>query len=254
VTPRAILIASHLGRCSSGPAPTGCLDPLIDRPFVHHVIELLAQAGIGRLDVLAAHGAEAIEAALGDGAQWGVAIRHHPVRAKSVYDELAGLPGLAAEASVLLAHADVLVEPRWWTAPHACGPRLELYDYLKAGPAGTERRWSGWCRTSGDVLAGLGPVDSRDGLERALRATAGGAAIRIADTLRARSAPELLASGRRVLAGHVPYLAMRPLPVPRRTPLDRLIELIAMALRAPLRLMSAVVDRAGSGTAEEPSQ
>jgi NDP-sugar pyrophosphorylase family protein len=48
--------------------------PVAGRPFLEHVLELLARGGIARVVILRGHLGEAIEAGLGDGRRFGLAI------------------------------------------------------------------------------------------------------------------------------------------------------------------------------------
>jgi NDP-sugar pyrophosphorylase family protein len=50
--------------------------PVAGRPFLEHVLELLARAGIARAVILRGHLGEAIEAGLGDGRRFGLAIEY----------------------------------------------------------------------------------------------------------------------------------------------------------------------------------
>ena len=78
---RAVLFAT--GHCPSidalnkrTPAP---LLPLVDRPFVHHVVETLAAEGISHFDVVLSAQSERFQEALGDGSRWGVQFNYHAV-------------------------------------------------------------------------------------------------------------------------------------------------------------------------------
>jgi MurNAc alpha-1-phosphate uridylyltransferase len=50
--------------------------PVAGRPFLEHVLELLARGGVERVVVCRGHLGEAIEAGLGDGRRFGLAIAH----------------------------------------------------------------------------------------------------------------------------------------------------------------------------------
>ena len=85
---------------------------LVDRPFLHHVIESIAARGCRRVDVILGEWPEQVEAALGDGARWGVTIVYHLTR-----DPAAPLSRLRAlnfggpPEPVLLAVASTLPSP-----------------------------------------------------------------------------------------------------------------------------------------------
>ncbi len=54
--------------------------PLIDRPFIQHVVEFLAGQGRKDLDIILSHLPQQIETLLGDGSRWGCTFRYHLVR------------------------------------------------------------------------------------------------------------------------------------------------------------------------------
>ncbi len=47
------------------------------QPMLHRIISALSAPGIRQISIITGHMAEAVEAATGDGARWGVAIRYH---------------------------------------------------------------------------------------------------------------------------------------------------------------------------------
>lgn len=61
-----------------------CLLPLLDRPFVQHVIEYLVRLGIKRVDVILGENPRPLEMLLGDGVRWGLELHYHlePVTGK----------------------------------------------------------------------------------------------------------------------------------------------------------------------------
>ena len=50
--------------------------PLVDRPFIQHVVEHLVDCGITEIHVVLSHLPEKVEALLGDGQRWGIRIRY----------------------------------------------------------------------------------------------------------------------------------------------------------------------------------
>src|SRR5437879_4267196 len=88
------------------PAP---LLPLLDRPFLQHVVEYVAQQGVTRFDFVLSQHPERFEDLLGDGTRWGCRFTFHlagdalrPYRALQTLD--LGPDG----EPVLLGHADRL--------------------------------------------------------------------------------------------------------------------------------------------------
>ena len=50
--------------------------PLVDRPFVQHIIEFLVAGGIKRLDFVLGHLPDEVEARFGDGSRWGIRLTY----------------------------------------------------------------------------------------------------------------------------------------------------------------------------------
>jgi len=57
--------------------------PLIDRPFIQHVVEFLAGQGRTDFDIILSHLPQQIETLLGDGSRWGCTVRYHLIRSIS---------------------------------------------------------------------------------------------------------------------------------------------------------------------------
>src|SRR5262249_10913583 len=106
---RAILIATGEG---PGVAPLDerypvPLLPLVDRPFLQHVIEFLAHNGIKQIDLVLSHLPEKIENYFGDGTRWGSTITYHLARDPTRPYRL--LRALHYDGNpILLGHADRL--------------------------------------------------------------------------------------------------------------------------------------------------
>lgn len=104
--------------------------PLIDRPFLQHIVEFVVEAGVDTIDIVLSHLPEKVEALLGDCTRWGVQIRYH--LARDAARPYAALSRFGATGPVLLVHADCL--------PHAalnCASLLPAAFYS----GGT---WTGW--------------------------------------------------------------------------------------------------------------
>lgn len=115
--------------------------PLVDRPFLQHVLETLVDAGVHRFDFILHHHPDHVEAHFGDGKRWGSEIRYHLARDVSApYQPLQVMRH--DEEPVAIVHADrlpllppgALASPAlllcngewtgWATVPAAAIPRL----------------------------------------------------------------------------------------------------------------------------------
>jgi hypothetical protein len=129
---RAILVVP---RQTETPCPTvPCLPlfPLLDRPFLQHVVEALVGRGVTDIHVVCGAGAEAVEPFLGDGARWGCSFSYHlsadPEHPARVLRAFA-----AEDGPVVLARADCLP-----ALPAALAPSGRGTLFGKPGD------WSGW--------------------------------------------------------------------------------------------------------------
>ncbi len=79
---RAIVVATGMpvGAEALASRTAAELTPLIDRPFLQHVVETLVGQGILEIDFLLSHGADRVERLLADGNRWGATFRYHLVR------------------------------------------------------------------------------------------------------------------------------------------------------------------------------
>lgn len=137
---RAILIGNQLypeiSRQNRG-SETG-LPPLLDRPFLQHVIESIIEAGANEIDLILPGTSTLVHEALGHGARWGVVLRYHQIPGDaSPYAYVSEVAMPDNESSVLLAHADVLPQLRHDTWVEQVAPRF--FCWLDG-----EARWTGW--------------------------------------------------------------------------------------------------------------
>lgn len=154
--------------------PTPLL-PLVDRPFLQHVIEFCVHQGITRFDLVLSHLPEKIEHFLGDGKRWGCTFTVHlardpvrPYRLLKVLD-LEGGP----DEPLLLGHADRLPQFRL-PEVDALAPLPVLFCWHDEGAAepARQRRWAGWALLSPGVIAALPADPDEHELEDHLRALA----------------------------------------------------------------------------------
>jgi NDP-sugar pyrophosphorylase family protein len=107
---RAILIATG-GRGGAAPVIDRYPDPLLpllDRPFLQHVIEYLARQGVRRFDIVLSHRPEAVEGYFGDGTRWGCRFTYHLARDPDKPYRVLRTLDPADDEAVLLGHADRL--------------------------------------------------------------------------------------------------------------------------------------------------
>jgi hypothetical protein len=191
------------------PAP---LFPLVDRPFIQHVVERLVEGGISEFDFILSHLPEKIESLLGNGTRWGSAFRFHLVRDAS-------RPGAAfrrlalvdLDEPVLLVYPDRL--PHFCLARDRLLPQVRppvLFCWRDMASARFEDRvqWAGWAWLPGRLLARLPEELDEHQLAALLLAVAQrqGSLVEVGRPLSARSFPELLEAHRRVLTGQFPEL------------------------------------------------
>ena len=180
--------------------------PLMDRPFIQHIVETLVSRGCGRFEVVLSHRPEKIEALLGDGNRWGVNIRYHlETRPDQPYRPLKRLSNQPDNHPILLVHADRLVQADiFGSKPSAPADGSVLYCFRDhTAPAGRpERKWSGWAWLSRECLADL-PEDGDEGALLAYLEAQNNGRIEEADRFR----PLSVQSGGDLIASHLGVLA-----------------------------------------------
>lgn len=130
--------------------------PLVDRPAIQHLVELLAASGILEFRFLLSHLPGQAEDYLGDGTRWGCRFTHHLLRDESVIGR--ALRALSPPSGpVLLANADRL--------PVLTG---EARAKMEAGAPfmlthGGE--WTGWALFDAGTFSGCAELDSLEALE-----------------------------------------------------------------------------------------
>ena len=135
---RAIVISANPERSLVRGAVWGDLSPLVDRPFLHHVVECAVGHGVRRIDFVLSEESEPVRAVLGDGTRWGAKFRYYPAGNKSAYDTLRRIPLGSSEEAVLIAHSDRLPLIQLNAAPSL--PTLFCWK-------GAKLSWTGWALT-----------------------------------------------------------------------------------------------------------
>lgn len=174
------------------PAP---LLPLVDRPFVQHVVESFANQGVKQFDFVLSHFPEKLEHFLGDGHRWGARFTYHLTRdATRPYRLLKAVDWqFEGGEPVLFGHADRL-------------PALALEKARVATPTligwrdgDGQRRWSGWALLSPEQLASLPAEATEKELEQHLTAAAGQSWVEAGRPLSTANFLDILTSHQAVL-------------------------------------------------------
>jgi len=161
---RAIVFAA--GRAGTMPALTESrpepMLPLMDRPFLQHVVECLVDLGVQQFDFVLSERPDQIEQHFGDGKRWGCEIRYYLARdGAAQYRTGQVLPPI--EGKVLVAHGDRL-------------PLVPAGALDSATPAmvETENGWAGWALVDGAAVAQLASARDEGEAEAMLREAAPG--------------------------------------------------------------------------------
>ncbi len=175
--------------------------PLVDRPFLQHVVEFLVDQGITEFDFILSHMPEKIEEFLGDGARWGSRFRFH--LARDPLHPYRNLPLIATPdrgPEFFLAHADRLPLLDPGPIPDTGGPALYYHR------SGDRLAWSGWGRLQPAALDGIGEMDENR-LEEHLKEQPGTRLVEVPEMLRVQAFDSLLESNRALLAKKMPGLS-----------------------------------------------
>lgn len=151
---RAILFATG-GRDGKAPLidryPDALL-PLVDRPFLQHVIEYLARQGVRQIDIVLSHQPEAVERYFGDGTRWGCRFTYHLARDPERPYRVLKTLDLSEDGPVLIGHADRL--PSIAVADLA-GTEKEVLPLVSDG-GWAALNWTGWALVQPQAAAAVG--------------------------------------------------------------------------------------------------
>lgn len=170
-----------------GPAVCPPLFPLLDRPFVQHVVEALAERGVSKIDFVLGRGADAVEEFLGTGARWGCSFSYHLTRDPERPGRLLAAVAAACSGPLLIGRTDRL-PPLPARLPGSRPPVLFV----------TAREWTGWAVADAADLAAAPP----SGLGRHLAAR-GAEWVGVGPPVRLRSLADVPAAQDALLRGPV---------------------------------------------------
>jgi len=179
-------------------AAWGDLSPLVDRPFLEHVVESVVGQGVRRIDFILPEEKQTARAILGDGTRWGAQIRCYSAGNRPLYDALKLIPLRNSDEAVLIAHSDRL-------------PLIRL-DAARAVPTlfcwrGTKLSWTGWgVIRAADTLGFPEGIEERDLFSFLLETCRGVSCEEGPRPLTARSYEDLIEANRRALAKEFPGL------------------------------------------------
>lgn len=110
---RAVIVALH-GKPDYREGVCTSTMPLVDRPFLQHLVECLVDRGIKEIDFLLHDSPRFIEKCLGDGERWGGKFTFHLVRdGDRPYSRLEKIRFIDRQDPILLLHADQ-IQPESW--------------------------------------------------------------------------------------------------------------------------------------------
>lgn len=177
--------------------PTPLL-PVVDRPFIQHVVEYLIDQGVTDFDFILSHLPEKLETLLGDGQRWGSTFRYHLIR--DPYHPYQVLRHISLpDTPIVLAHADRLPECQ------IVSDKNKSNIFCHTSAVDGTMKWTGWAWLTPSDYAALPENTDEAALEQVLLTSAEadqiGAVPRLLST---QSFTELLTSNHQVLSGDFP--------------------------------------------------
>jgi NDP-sugar pyrophosphorylase family protein len=137
--------------------------PLLDRPFIQHVVEYLTDQGINEFEIVVCHFSEKIKEFLGNGERWGINITYHHVKnSAESYKPLQALKG--SKSDVLIGNADRLPVLNLKNEDDKKNEiKTTLFSSLETQhPQDDEScEWSGWARLSKSFLGQVNEFDEK---------------------------------------------------------------------------------------------
>jgi len=194
--------------------PTPML-PLMDRPFVQHLVEYVVEQGILRLEFIFSHLPEKLEYFLGDGSRWGCSFGFHLARDPlHPYDMLKTIGYAEDEGAVLVGHADILPEMHIKeTSPEKVPgkPVLLFVNRNVSSENGADPDWTGWGWISRDTLKQVPDNLDKRGFESHLRILAGDGSspVEAEKLLNMQSYGQMLSSHKILLRKEFPGITLK---------------------------------------------
>jgi NDP-sugar pyrophosphorylase family protein len=181
--------------------------PLVDRPFIQHVVEYLEDQGMRVFDFVLHHLPEQCERLLGDGTRWNSTFTFHLASdANRPYKLLKIICSTCEEDEpILVLHADRL--PAVKLTPNAatqqqCSPQLFCWSPPDAASTVNSLQWTGWAWVPRVVLSRLPDDLEENTLTTHLRALAThhDAIVEVPHLLSAQTYDDILAAHHTVLS------------------------------------------------------
>ena len=185
--------------------------PLVDRPFLQHIVEILVGQGIRHFDFVLSHLPEQIEQHLGNGTRWGSTFRYHLTRHTSHPYAFHTMLRTDSTAPLLIGHADALPPLHAvCDMPHEASNTPTLFAWHPALPHNAPLAWSGWGWLAPTQLIKLPhPCDFGAFTEHVMAfAQRDGKVIETAKPLSMHSYADIMASHRQVLTKAVSGLLL----------------------------------------------
>ncbi|MBV9742376.1 MAG: hypothetical protein JO099_01320 [Acidobacteriia bacterium] len=194
-----ILFPSPAGVNTSGLwGPTA---PLVDRPFIQHIVEFILDQNVRDIDFVLGAEYEAVRRLFGTGIRWGGHFRYHFLSEPAgVYEALGRIPGGSRNERILLASADRLAAVD--VAAASAKSHSTLFCWREAG----ESRWTGWAvLKAADIRRTPADADERD-VYCYLLSSGDAHVMEVPPPLKVTSHADLIESNRRMLAREHPGL------------------------------------------------
>ncbi len=218
--------------------------PLVDRPFIQHLVEFLVEGGVTRFEFVLSHLPRKIESFLGDGSRWGSAFRFHLARDPShPYDILKTLRLGENAGPLLLAHADRLPQiDLAQTRPETQSAEPILFfstnDPRSNGSTDAvpdDRTWTGWAWLPAGFMETLPKDLMEESLASYLVSMADGrdSLVQVAEVLNIQSYEGILAAHRSILGKQFRGLFLGGREADRSIWLSRNVSLHPTATLAP---------------------
>ena len=196
---RAIIVSSGNSQLSRGPGATrGVLSPLVDRPFLQHVVESILCHGIREVCFLLPTADPAIQTMLGNGTRWGAQFQYH-ITTRKTSDGLREVVEKTPDEHIFLAQSDRL--PLIQADVKECQPTLFCWQEKHL-------HWTGWGVVRSADLMTLRPGLEDNHLFDALLESPMMKCLEGRKPLQARTYEDLVEANRRVLDREFPSLLM----------------------------------------------
>jgi len=180
------------------------LVPLVDRPLVQHVVEMLTDQGITQFEFFLSHLPEEVEAFLGTGERWGCRFQFHVIPDESEFYQSLNRLELLPEENLIIGHTDSLPVNGTIKAIRELPQKPVLISCSPDQRDAKHSRWTGWAGVPAEIVPRLFRCRNREEVETMLIEEQAHSIHVPSDSILRLDSPETLLEAQRLILSRTP--------------------------------------------------